>query len=132
LGNNPWTLRLGDQLRFGLVTDSAGIYIRDRRDPSRLKWGYAGLQAPIGTVSESYGMISRVLDPTTGHLVVAVAGVLWGTRAAGECLVDPGCIGQAEKLAPGDWKHKNIQIVVSARAVLEDSGPPRVVAAYVW
>ena len=70
------------------------------------------------SLSEDYALISRVVDPTTGQLVVTAAGIMaYGTRAAGEFLTDPAYMEQAVKLAPGDWSHKNIQIVVSTKIV---------------
>jgi hypothetical protein len=84
-------------------------------------------------LSEDYALISRVVDPTTGQLVVTAAGIMaYGTRAAGEFLTDPAYMEQAVKLAPGDWDHKNIQIVVSTKIVGENNGPPKVEAAFVW
>lgn len=132
LADNPWTLRLGNLLRFSFGNDGGRLYIKDRQNPSNRQWGYDGLQTPLRNVPEAYGIISRVLDPTTGRFVVTAAGLLWGTRAAGECLTEPSCLAEAAKLAPGDWEHKNIQAVISAKVIGENSGPPHVLAAHVW
>ena len=132
LMDNAWTLRLGDQLRFSFANDDGRYYIRDRQNPTNRRWGYDGLNTPVANVPEAQGIISRVLDPTTGRSVITAAGLFWGTRAAGECLTEPGCIEEAAKLAPGDWKHKNIQIVVSTKVIGENSGPPHVLSAYLW
>jgi hypothetical protein len=130
--NNAWTLRLGDQLRFTFAREENRSYIRDRQNPSNREWGNGRESTPLANVPENYGIISRVLDPATGRFVVTVAGLLYGTRAAGECLTDPACMADAGKLAPGDWKHKNIQIVISTKLIAHDSGPPRVLATYLW
>ena len=132
LADNPWTLRLGNQLRFSMATENGRLFIRDRQNPANRAWGYDGLLSPLVSVPEAQGLISRVLDPTTGHFVVTCAGLLWGTRAAGECVTESSCLEDAEKLVRGDWKHKNSQIVVSTKVVGENSGPPKVVAAYLW
>ena len=132
MADNPWTLRLGSQLRFSMANENGGVFIRDRQNPANRAWGYDGLLSPLANVPEAYGLISRVLDPTTGHFVVTCAGLLWGTRAAGECVSESGCLEEAEKLVRGDWKHKNSQIVVSTKVIGENSGPPKVVAAYLW
>jgi hypothetical protein len=132
LADNAWTLRLGGQLRFTLADEGGRLFIEDRQNPSNRAWGYDGLHTPLAKVPESQGIISRVMDPTTGQFVVMAAGLLWGTAAAGECLITSSCFEEAAKLAPGDWKHKNIQIVVAAKVIAENSGTPRVLAAYVW
>jgi len=38
----------------------------------------------------------------------------------------------AEKMAPGDWQHRNIQIVIQTTIINDNVGEPRAVAAYVW
>lgn len=130
--NNAWTLRLGDQLRFTFGRQENRSYIRDRQNPSFREWGNGRESTPLANVPENYGIISRVLDPATGRFVVTVAGLLYGTRAAGECLTDPSCMADAGRLAPGDWKHKNIQIVISTKLIAHESGPPHVLATYTW
>jgi hypothetical protein len=132
LMDNAWTLRLGSQLRFGFENEGGRYFIKDRQNPSNRRWGYDGLNTPLANVPEAHGIISRVFDRTTGHVVVTVAGLFWGTRAAGECLIDSGCLKEAARLAPGDWSHKNIQIVISAVVIGENSGPPHVISAHLW
>lgn len=132
--NNHWTLRLARQMRFSFANEGAVNFIHDRKNPAARKWrNESGLDIPLMSLSEDYALISRVVDPTTGQLVVTAAGIMaYGTRAAGEFLTDPAYMEQAVKLAPGDWSHKNIQIVLSTKIVGENNGPPRVEAAYVW
>jgi hypothetical protein len=84
-------------------------------------------------LTNDFAIISRVFDPTTGHPLLTAAGLFqYGTEAAGMCLSTPGCLESAEKLAPGDWKHKNIQIVIGTTIINENAGEPRVLTAYVW
>src|SRR5215469_626020 len=132
--NNRWTMRLARQMRFSFVNDGGVNFIQDRQKTSARKWrNENGLDIPLTSLSEDYALISRVVDPTTGQLVVTAAGIMaYGTRAAGEFLTDTAYMEQAVKFAPGDWTHKNIQIVLSTRIVGENNGPPRVEAAYVW
>jgi hypothetical protein len=129
---NHWTLRLGDQLRFSLANEGGRLFIGDRQNPSNRRWGFDGLNTSLGKIPEAYGILSRVLDPTTGRFVVTVTGLLWGIRAAGECLVDPNCMARAARRAPGDWTHQNIQIVVSTKVIGENCGPPQVIAVHLW
>jgi hypothetical protein len=132
--NNHWTLRLARQMRFSFANEGPVNFIHDRQNPSARKWrNESGLDIPLTSLSEDYALISRVVDPTTGQLVVTSAGIMaYGTRAAGEFLTDPAYMEQAVKFAPGDWSGKNIQIVISTKIVGENNGPPRVEAAYVW
>jgi hypothetical protein len=132
--NNDWTMRLLSQARFSFAVEGDSHYIRDRNNPGLRKWKLeTGLGALVSSLPEDYALISRVLDPTTGRLVVVAAGIMaHGTRAAGEFLSEPGYMAQAEKLAPGDWKRKNIQVVIATRVIGENAGSPRVLAAYIW
>jgi hypothetical protein len=132
LADNSWTLRLNNQLRFSLASEGGRYFIKDRQNPSNRKWGYDGLATPVVNVQETYGLISRVSDPTTGSFVVTVAGLFRGTGAAGECLVSPSCIEKAAELAPKGWDHSDIQILISATLIGENSGSPRVLLTYVW
>ena len=71
-------------------------------------------------------VVTRVLDSTMGHPVVVAAGLLWGTRAAGECVTQPSRLEGATRFAPGDWKHKNIQVVVSTKVMARTQAPARI------
>jgi hypothetical protein len=71
-------------------------------------------------------------DAETGHPVLMVSGLLFGTRAAADCLVDSGCMDEARRLAHGDLASRNLQIVVSTKVIDDGSGPPRIVAVHVW
>jgi hypothetical protein len=132
--NNAWTMRLLSQARFSFVAEGDSHYIRDRHNPASRKWKLeTSLASRVSSFPEDYALISRVLDPTTGQLVVTAAGIIaHGTRAAGEFLSEPSYMAQAEKLAPGDWKHSNIQVVIATKVIGENAGPPRVLAAYLW
>lgn len=77
-------------------------------------------------------MITRVFDPSTGHPIVMTSGLILGTRAAGECLVDAACLDHARRLAPGDWHRRNVQVVVATKVIGEEPGAPRIVAAHLW
>ena len=87
--NNPWTLRLSEGLRFTLATDDRGNYIRDRDRPTDRQWHLGSQDTRIKDVTQTYGLITRVQEPDTGQWVLAVSGLMLGTRAATECLL--GC-----------------------------------------
>jgi hypothetical protein len=130
--SNQWALQLGDGLRYSFVRDGNTHYIRDALNPSSRQWTEGpftnGTPPPV-----DYALISRVLDPTTGRIVITAAGIhQYGTQAAGDCITKPSCIEQAEKLAPGDWTKSNIQILLSTTVIGENPGEPRVLAAHIW
>jgi hypothetical protein len=132
--NNPWTMQLLSQARFSFVAEGPLHYILDRQNPTSRKWQLVNsLETRMATLPEDYALISRVLEPATGRLVVTAAGIMpHGTKAAGEFLSQPAYLAQAEKLVPGDWKHKNIQVVIASKVIGENAGPPRILAAYLW
>ncbi len=130
--DNQWTMRLATGLRFAFGHDDSIGYIADLRNPSSRQWSVANQLKP-GTDSVDYGLISRVTDATTGHSVITVAGIHhFGTDAAAECLTKPECLEAAAKLAPGNWKDNNLQIVLKTTVIGQNSGEPQVLAAYVW
>ena len=129
--NNPWTLRLSEGQRFTLASDDKGPYISDRERPDDRQWQMDAPGRLLKNLQETYGLITRVKDPATGHSVLSVAGLVLGTSAAAECLIDAACVRSAEGLG-GDLDGKNVQIVVSAAVIGEDAGAPRVVATHSW
>jgi hypothetical protein len=130
--NNPWTLKLSEGLRFTLAADGKGSYVRDRDRPESRDWQPDVPGRLIRNMRQTYGLITRVKDPSTGQAVLAVSGLALGTRAAGECLTDAACLQDAEQMAGGAFDGRNAQIVVSTAVIREDSGAPRVVAVHAW
>jgi hypothetical protein len=130
--NNPWTLRLSEGLRFTLATDDGGNYIRDSDRPTERQRHPGSQDTRIKDVAQTYGLITRVQEPDTGQWVLAVSGLMLGTRAAAECLIDAGCLASAESLGKAEPAGSNVQIVVSAAVIGEDSGAPQVVAVHSW
>ena len=129
--NNPWTVRLSEGLRFTLAGDPRGNYIHDRTRPDERRWRTAPSSTRLKDLPETFGLITRVKDPATGGWVMIVSGLLLGTRAAAECVLDENCLAAADAAAPG-WDQRNVQIVVRAAVVGEDSGAPTVIASHVW
>lgn len=130
--SNRWTMKLVTGLRYTFAHDGSQGYIMDLRDPASRQWAVSSALPTAGD-SVDYGLISRVTDSTTGGAVVAVAGIHhYGTEAAAECLTETTCLEAAAKLAPGDWKRTNIQIVLKTTVIGQNQGEPRVLVAYVW
>jgi hypothetical protein len=124
--NNPWINQVSSELRFALARDGQLAYISDRQNPSSRAWSVMYQNSPT-----DYAIISRIFNTMTGQPVVIAAGVRRaGTEAAGKCFSDTECFAEAEKLAPGDWKHANLQFIVETKVVNEVPGQPKVIAAY--
>ena len=132
--NNDWTIRLVEQGRFHFESDIAtrDNWIADREHPQDRPW-IVHQAKPYKEVAEDYAIVARILEPTTGRLVVTAAGISkFGTAAAGEFLSDPKYMAEAMRSAPRGWENKNIQLVLATKLVGESSGPPRVLASYFW
>jgi len=129
--NNPWTLRLSEGLRFTLQFEANGPYIRDRDHPESREWQPAS-SGRLEDIKQTYGLITRVQDKSTGRAVLAVSGLVLGTRAAAECLTEPTCFESAQFPKTMDWERGNLQVIVAAPVIGENSGSPRVALAHVW
>ena len=132
--NNYWTMHLGENLRYRFRTSNAESlsWIEDKENPSNRDWAVK-LNTHYTNVAGDYGLISRVADPSTGHIVVSVAGVTpIGTIAASEFLANPASWEALSRNAPRDWESKNLQIVVAVKVINGNAGPPNVLATYFW
>jgi hypothetical protein len=130
--NNHWTRQVTKSLRYTFATDGTGSYIRDNQN-SQARYWVSKSNIPAGQQTQDFALISRVFDPLTGRVVVSAGGILrFGTMAAGEFLTQSRYMEAAAKLAPGDSKHKNVQVVIGTSVVGEDAGPPHVLAAATW
>jgi hypothetical protein len=130
--NNSWTLRLTGQLRFGFARNPEThiSWIEDRENPTAMKWSHQ-MTAPYTNVQEDYAIVSRVVDPTTGRVVVTASGLAkFGTEAAGEFLTNPVYMEQISRQSPKGWERRNMQIVIQAHVIGRSSGPPQIVAAH--
>jgi hypothetical protein len=132
--DNSWTLRLTSPLRFHFANDAAmnKLWIEDRANPGNHDWMMDRTIQQTGTYSD-YALVARFVDPNIEQLVVVGAGIgRGGTVAAGEFLVDEQRMDEMLKHVPSDWKRKNIEIVLETQVIGDRSGPPRVIAVYVW
>lgn len=132
--NNSFALRLTGQLRFGFSRnpETNTSWIEDRQNPQTRVWSHV-MTDPYTIVTSDYAIVSRVVDPLTGHVVITASGLAkYGTEAAGEFLTSPSYMEEISKTAPAGWDRKNIQIVISTNPVGRSSGPPHVIATYFW
>jgi hypothetical protein len=133
--DNGWTLRLTAPLRFHFANDPAmtHFWIEDRENPGKLEWVLdRSVQQQTGTYKD-YAIVARFVEPNTDQIAVVAAGIgRGGTVAAGEFLVDTHRLEEMIKLMPGDWKKKNIEVVLESQVIDGRSGPPRISAVHVW
>jgi hypothetical protein len=105
--NNPWTLRMTSSLRFVF---RGGNRIEDT-------WhklpGWSEEILPNGEMTDDYAVVTRLLDPQSGHMLVTAAGIgSFGTQAAAEFLSSASEMAQLAQEAPPGWQKKNLQIVL--------------------
>lgn len=134
--NDAWTLLLNQQSRFSFDRDASANWISDRQNPSSRKWSVDSNKLDAAghhVYNEDYAIVSRILDPRTGNIVVTAAGLHgYGTAAAGAFLTRGDYFLQFASGAPSGWQKKNLQIVIRTEVINGSSGPPRVVASYFW
>jgi len=125
--SNPWTMEMMSGLHFAFLDDDKGIRIQER-GPSGRSW-----YAKHGSIGEDYGLVTRLVDSSTGQFVVLVAGVeASGSDAAADLIVRPDALEKLLRDAPKDWPQKNVQILVSTTVRDSVAGPPTVIGVYVW
>jgi hypothetical protein len=131
--NDSWNLRLANSMRFTLHQSGPVDWIEDPQNPASRAWSITVPQPGGPRLSKDFALITRVIDPNTDRIMVAVGG-LWGygTLAAGEFLSDPKYMEAFGRQAQPGWQKKNLQIVLSTEVIMANSGPPRVVASYSW
>lgn len=129
--SNEWATQLNARFRFSFSPAGVEAGIEDRMNPNKT-WRIGDNRADW-KVPVDYAIASRILDPSTGNMVVTAAGLLhYGTEAAAELLTDSNYLEQATKLAPRNWQHKNLQIVLRTKVVGNTAGPPEILATHVW
>jgi hypothetical protein len=130
--SNAWTLQLGSKLRFVPTIEGDGhhVGIIDRQHPEQ-SWRLPR-PWPSLNVSHDYALVSRVVDPATGTLVVTAAGITpFGTAAAGEFLTTPDELERSLGHV-SDWSNRSLQIVLETQVIGGAAGAPRVVAIHIW
>jgi hypothetical protein len=130
--SNAWYLQLGSGFRFvpSIEGDGHHVSIMDRQTPEK-SWRLAR-PWPALALTKDYALISRVVDPATGTLVLSVGGITpFGTTAAGEFVTSAAHLESA-LAGVADWSTRSLQIVLEAQVIDGAAGVPRVVATHVW
>jgi hypothetical protein len=123
--NNDWGIRLAGQLRFTFDFDLATLScsILDR---GHVAWSLR-LDVPFASVREDRGVVTRVMDQTTGQPTVLAGGAtMLGTIAAGELLTNPAY------MPDGEWDRPNAQVLFAATILRGSAAPPRALETWFW
>ncbi len=130
--DNPWTLRITQDLPFGFQLDHNQREIVDRRNPQGKFWTLEW-QTPNQKLAADYAIVARIHDNTTGQPVIILAGILAeGTEAAGELVSSPAALDTMLAAAPANWDKLNLEAVVETRVIDGHPGPPKVIALRTW
>jgi hypothetical protein len=130
--NNRWALALGEYLPFALEGDwTKGPVLIREHGGKRREWTLTN--AAPGERSEiDYALISRILNAFTGKPVLQIGGIShMGTLAAAEFVTSEAALSSALSKS-GDWRKRNVQIVL--RVLVANGNPNRteVVATRIW
>lgn len=85
------------------------------------------------SVVEDCSIIARFHDPTTGGIVMILAGAgRNGTEAAGEFVTSKALLEQLNRRLPPGWKNKNLEIVLKTKVIDGKTGSPSIEATHIW
>ena len=132
--NNYWTTSFASRFRFTMERERGSdiVVLRDRKNPSRNNWS-VNLATPYNQPTTDYALVVRALNPQTGQMVIAAAGLThFGTLAAGEFLTDPAQMKKLDAVLPKGWHHRNLAVVLSTDVIKGSPGSPRVIATDLW
>jgi hypothetical protein len=131
--NNRWAMQITSNLHFRFLEANGKQMIQEQGQSGREWQAKSILHGNETIVVDDYGLVTRLLDSKTGQFVVTVAGIgANGTQAASELVTSPQYLEAALHTLPPDWTQKDLQFVVHTTVTDSVTGPPQVVATYVW
>lgn len=130
--DNPWTMRITQDLPIGFEYDNHVRKVVDRKSvPGRtwtLQW-----QVPMKSLARDYAIVGRIHDQVSGQPVIILAGILGeGTEAASEVVSNSAYLDAMLQKAPKNWDQLNLEAVIEANVIEGHPGPPTVVAVETW
>ena len=85
------------------------------------------MDVPFASVREDRGLVTRIMNQTTGQpIVIAGGATMLGTLAAGELLTNAAC------MPCGEWERPNAQMVFATTVLRGSAAPPRVLETWFW
>jgi len=130
--DNPWTMRITQDLPMGFEYDNNVRQIVDRKSAPKKIWTLQW-QVPGKSLARDYAIVARLHDTVTGEPVIILAGILGeGTEAASEVVSNPAYLDAMLQKAPRNWDQLNLEAVIEANVIDGHPGPPTVIAVETW
>jgi hypothetical protein len=130
--DNPWTMRITQDLPIGFEFENQVREVVDRKSSPKGVW-MLQWQVPGKSLARDYAVVARLHDKVTGQPVIILAGILGeGTEAASEVVSNPAYLDAMLQKAPKNWDQLNLEAVVEANVIEGHPGPPTVVAVETW
>jgi hypothetical protein len=130
--DNPWTMRITQDLPIGFEYDNHVRKVVDRKSVPKRIWTLQW-QVPMKSLARDYAVVARIHDQVSGQPVIILAGILGeGTEAASEVVSNPAYLDAMLQKAPKNWDQLNLEAVIEANVIEGHPGPPTVVAVETW
>jgi len=131
--DNPWTMRLAGQLRYRFATTQKSVVsIINAHGAPHPEWS-VDFSAPYTSLTQDYAIVAHFQDPTTGQMVVLVAGLgVNGTLSASELVSNPLLLREIFSQLPSGAADRNFELVIGTQVVDGHSGPPKLLASEIW
>jgi hypothetical protein len=130
--DNPWTMRITQDLPIGFEYDNQVRKVVDRKSIPKRIWTLQW-QVPMKSLARDYAVVARIQDQLSGQPVIILAGILGeGTEAASEVVSNPAYLDAMLQKAPKNWDQLNLEAVIVANVIEGHPGPPTVVAVETW
>jgi hypothetical protein len=130
--DNPWTMRITQDLPIGFEYDNHVRKVVDRTTSPKRTWTLQW-QVPGKSLGRDYAVVARLHDKVTGEPVIILAGILGeGTEAASEVVANQAYLDSVLQKAPKNWDQLNLEAVIEADVIEGHPGPPTVVAVKTW
>lgn len=130
--DNPWALRISQELPFGFESADGVRKVVDRRSGQKRFWTFEW-QIPNTKLAKDYAIVARIHDHVTGQPVVLLGGILGeGTEAASEVVSNPVYLNALLQKVPQNWEQHNLEAVIETQVIDGHPGPPVVVAVETW
>jgi len=130
--DNPWTMRITQDLPIGFEYDDHVRGIVDRTTSPKTIWALQW-QVPGKSLARDFAVVARLHDKVTGEPVIVLAGILGeGTEAASEVVSNQAYLDAVLQKAPRNWDQLNLEAVIEANVIEGHPGPPTVVAVRTW
>jgi hypothetical protein len=130
--DNPWTMRITQDLPMGFEYDNHVREVVDRKSTPKKIWTLQW-QVPGKSLARDYAIVARLHDTVTGEPVILLAGILGeGTEAASEVVSNPAYLDAMLQKAPKNWDQLNLEAVIEANVIDGHPGPPTVITVETW